>query len=731
MLRKPIAIVDRDRLIPRDPHGRALAAMRIGSTAWFTWLAEPNNSAFSYHTHNMVVTVRREERSRGRYWYAYRRQEGRLRKVYLGKTEELTRDRLHTAVAALVGRPVVNNAIQLQLLGPPRLFWQGEQVTITVAKALALLAYLAVQRGPHRRERVLTLLWPESAERAARKNLRNVLWKVRAVLGNVVHDFGDWLALDEAVQTDIHTFQGLTNHLSARTSDINQAYVNDTLNVYRGVLLEGVTLVEAPDFEVWLTTEREHLEQLYLRGLLALLQQAYDVQQWHTVLEVGQRMLMIDPLRESVYRNMMEAHARLDDRIEALRLYATLRDTLGRELGVEPVTATESLRTLIKSGMLGPTKLPSRVVTNKELNPPLPSPFIGRRQELALLDQALANVGRGHTQVVHLVGEPGIGKTRLWQVWSASRLEATPVIELRGTAATQALPLAPVQFWLSTTALGHRLLGDGVLNLDHLVNIARMLPEIRAYHRHKIPAPSVLPEGIAQRLAFDALAQGIIGLSASLCVVFVDDLHWVDLTTLAWLGYLLERLRAYPLLLISAYRPQDASQHLHQTIADWEHSNVSQQLPIPRLSGYETSELFRSVDGDPSLLPYAEEQSAGNPYVLLEFVRSTPGTIPASVEKRIRGCIVHLSDEARQVMDAAALLDPSITLPMLQRVSGRSEEEVLDWLDTLLHGEILTEIGGYYTFTHPLVGTIVRRSMSIARRTAMLRRAEASGFVFL
>jgi LuxR family maltose regulon positive regulatory protein len=83
----------------------ATAPIPVGSPAWFTWLADPAHVSFAYRTAAGSVTLRRERRGAGWYWYAYRGQGGRVRKVYAGKAEELTAERLRALVATLAADP--------------------------------------------------------------------------------------------------------------------------------------------------------------------------------------------------------------------------------------------------------------------------------------------------------------------------------------------------------------------------------------------------------------------------------------------------------------------------------------------------------------------------------------------------------------------------------------------------------------------------------------------------
>ena len=127
-----------------------------------------------------------------------------------------------------------------------------------------------------------------------------------------------------------------------------------------------------------------------------------------------------------MYRALMEAHARLDERPEALRQYDKLHTTLASELGVRPLPETKALRKTIVNGDLRPIESPA------SLAPPRPQPtpemdrhpqlpFVGRQAELTAIDQELQLSSNGRARVVLITGELGIGKSRLWQEWSAAQ----------------------------------------------------------------------------------------------------------------------------------------------------------------------------------------------------------------------------------------------------------------------------------------------------------------------
>ncbi|MDQ2807897.1 MAG: AAA family ATPase, partial [Chloroflexota bacterium] len=628
------------------------------------------------------------------------------------------------------------STIHLSFLGPPQFTRADAPVAVPSAKAVALLAYLATRATPPSREAVQALLWPESFADAARKNLRNTLWAIRKGLGEAaLRGDDDRLALGDDVWVDLWTVEGRPGHIAyplrAGGSRVGVLPPPDALAAaaaaYGGPFLDGLSFSDAPEFDLWLTSERERLEQTHLRTLAALVERRRAVGDWAGVTTLAARALALDPLLEPLARALIEAHVRQGDRATALRTYDTLRATLDRELGVTPLPATEALRAAILDGRLQPAA-PLGVVAHLTPRPAAPgdaptAPFVGRAAEQAMLDAERARAAAGTARVVLLTGEVGIGKSRLWHEWAATLPPELPVLELRCLAATQTLPLAPLTALFATDGpLGRLLAADSPVPPLWIGEIARLLPNLRAA-RPDLPAPPTLPPAEERHRLFEALVQCIEALGGRPLVLFGDDLHWADHATLDWLAYLVQRLRDQALLLVAAYRPEDEPPALLGLVAGWNRLGVAAPVALDRLTPGEAATLVQALGGDPALAQQAQTQSAGNPYFLLELVRATPGDVPPALAVLVRARLDRLPDTARQVLQAAAVLEPDLEFALLRQTAGRSEEETLDALDALLAAGILLERSGRYTFSHPFVAGVVQAGLSGARRAYLHRRA--------
>jgi len=297
------------------------------------------------------------------------------------------------------------------------------------------------------------------------------------------------------------------------------------------------------------------------------------------------------------------------------------------------------------------------------------------------------------------------------------------VVESRCLEATQTMPFAPlIELFSSQACIRSLFTPSSPIPAIWLAEVARLLPEVRAA-LPDLPAPAKLPPEEERHRLFEAFTRCLRALEGRPLIFFMDDLHWADRTTLDWLSYFLRRLRDQPLLLVGAYRPEDAPAALAQLTAGWSREGVMRRLTLSRLTSQESAALVASLGGDPALADHLQAQSGGNPYFLIELCRAAPGDVPPALTELIRARLDRLPDPARQVLQAATVLEPDFDFATLRRTSGRGEEETLDALDMLLNAAVLVERGGRYTFAHPLVAAVMHSGLTQARSVFLHRRA--------
>jgi TolB-like protein/DNA-binding SARP family transcriptional activator/Tfp pilus assembly protein PilF len=236
--------------------------------------------------------------------------------------------------------------VELRILGSVRLqSSNGRDVEVLVrhAKRTALLAYLAaaLPRGPHRRDTLLALFWPESDLAHARAALNQALYVVRTALGEqaiVSRGDGD-VALDgDVVGCDAVAFE----------TALDAGRPGDALALYRGDLLEGFFVTGAPEFERWLERERARLRERASQGAWALAEERAAAGDPDEAARWARRAAELVPADETVARRLMTFLSGLGDRVAAIRAYEAFESRLAREYELEPSAETRALAAAIR-----------------------------------------------------------------------------------------------------------------------------------------------------------------------------------------------------------------------------------------------------------------------------------------------------------------------------------------------------------------------------------------------
>jgi ATP/maltotriose-dependent transcriptional regulator MalT len=371
---------------------------------------------------------------------------------------------------------------------------------------------------------------------------------------------------------------------------------------------------------------------------------------------------------------------------------------------------------------------------------PVSEHLVGRAGELASLDHLLAGLDGGHSAAVELMGEPGIGKTRLLAELSA-RADARGHLVLAGSASELERDLP---FWVFVDALDEYIRGVPPDRLDSLeLDVRTELPTV-------FPSLSTLDTGHEAALQHERYrshraVRELLELLAKTqpLVLMLDDLHWADLASVELLASLLHRPPAAPVLLALGMRPGQTREELSASLERAHRLATVTPLELVPLTPDEAHEFL----GD--TVEYAEaselyEESGGNPFYLEQLARTfdrvrnaTPAVsgislgdaeVPPTVAAALLEELALLSDTARRVLEGAAVAGDPFDPELAAAAAGESESAVLEALDELLRFEIVrhTDVPRRFRFRHPLVRRAVYESAPGGSRLAAHERtAEA------
>src|SRR5262245_33382244 len=264
--------------------------------------------------------------------------------------------------------------LSLSLLGAVQLSLDSAAVTTFDSdKVRALLIYLAVEaQQPHRRERLVGLLWPESAEVAARRSLNQALYNLRQAIGDqtatppYLHIRRDALQFNSASEhtLDVATFTRLLDacdihpHPRIETCLACAQRLQQATALYRGSFLEQFSLADSEAFEEWTLVKREALHRRALQALAQLADHHEQHGEYEAARRYAARQLELDPWREEAHRQLIRVLALNGERSAALNQYESCRRVLADELGVEPSEETTVLYQQIQRGELQPDRVP-------------------------------------------------------------------------------------------------------------------------------------------------------------------------------------------------------------------------------------------------------------------------------------------------------------------------------------------------------------------------------------
>src|SRR5690242_9161438 len=606
--------------------------------------------------------------------------------------------------------------LSLALLGPPVVRRDGAPVTFDTRKATALLALLAVTGREHSREQLADLFWPEADSVKGRASLRRTLSVTAAVMGDGLVISRSAIALDPAlVRVDVREFHALIGRPDA-------APLERAASLYRGDFLAGFTLRGCAEVEEWQEAVSEELRQALARGLQRLVAACIADGALERAAGHARRWLQLDPLHEPAHQVIIRLYGWAGQRSAAMRQYRSLVRVLDRDLAVRPLPETTQLYDDVRAGRLGPPPVPvaapvagdpapDQAVADKAAAAGMPTwPLVGRTAELDTLRAAWRAAGRDGGRngidrcgrVVAIAGEAGCGKTRLIAGLRAEAAEAgAAVLAARGHDGETGLPFV-LAADLLRTALAVRPDLPDTLPAQTAAMAGRLIPALAASHPDTAAPPMDSPVAVTRLYAAiaDTLQAAAGGGDEPGGIVVVEDVHWADSSSLGLLAYLVRRLTDWPLLLVLSWQPEQAGRLrvLRTALAEAESQSLGQTVE-PGPFGPEAIGTLLGLDGMPTIdVSRLLAETRGLPMLVREYVEALraagepeagagePGAWwpPASVRDLLRTRLQAVSEAARQMLTAAAVLGSDNDADLLRAVSGRGEDEIVEAIDDAL-----------------------------------------------
>jgi predicted ATPase/class 3 adenylate cyclase len=404
--------------------------------------------------------------------------------------------------------------------------------------------------------------------------------------------------------------------------------------------------------------------------------------------------------------------------------------------------------------------------------------FVGRQSEMAQMQQALAQAKAGHGQLIGVMGEPGLGKSRLFYEFKLLSVSGCLVLEAYSVSHGKASPYLPVIELLKSyfriepqddERTRREKIGGKVLMLDRsLEDTLPYLFALLGIEEQPSPLQQMDPQ-IRRKRTFEALKKLFLreSLNQPLILIF-EDLHWIDSETQGFLDIFTEGVASAKILLLVNYRPE----YRHE----WGQKTYYTQLRLAPFGRAEAEEFLDSLLGgataEESPLPRWKrtrervtednlhalkqlilDKTEGTPFFMEEVVqelfeqgalvrsnvgavlRDQPGEgahtgaplqIPTTVQGVLAARIDRLAPDEKALLQQLAVIGREFPLSLIKHVVKQSEEERYRLLSALQHKEFLYEQPAFpeveYIFKHALTQEVAYNSVLIERRKALHER---------
>jgi DNA-binding SARP family transcriptional activator len=641
--------------------------------------------------------------------------------------------------------------MDFRILGPLEALDEGRPVRLGGGKQRALLAlFLLHANETLSSDRLIDELWGERPPATAAKTVQVYISRLRKTLTDgadeasagvvVTREHGYELALDPD-RLDAHRFEALVaegrTELAAGRPGRAAEVLEQSLSLWRGPPLADLA------YERFAQREIARLDDLRVAASEQLIEAKLALGAHAEVLGELEALIGEHPFRERLRGQLMLALYRCERQADALQAFQDARRVLVEELGIEPGDHLRELERaiLVQDAGLQLAAAQEPVAADRVVESPR-SALVGRERELAELVEGLDDAVAGRGRLFLLVGEPGIGKSRLAEELIAhARAREARILVGRCWEAGGAPAYWP---WVQSLRSYLRDTDADTLRSqlrEGAADVAQLLPELRDLLPDLAPARPLESEGARFRL-FDSMTAFLKSAAAARPLLLVlDDLHAADEPSLLLLQFVARELGDSRLLIVGAYRDVDPTpaDPLTTTLTELAREPVTRQLALTGLGEEHVVHFIElAAPGRPGteLAPAVHAETEGNPLFVGEIVRllaeenrledpvAAPLAIPQSVREVIGRRLRNLSDPCNRLLTLASVLGREFDLDALASVSGLSPGEILELLDEAMETRVVSEVPGAIgrmRFAHALIRDTAYHGLTRSGRVQLHR----------
>jgi DNA-binding SARP family transcriptional activator/tetratricopeptide (TPR) repeat protein len=625
-------------------------------------------------------------------------------------------------------QPVGPEPTLIHLVGPFRVVRGGRVVpslAVGSLKGRRLLKLLATGRGRTvSTDEIVEVLWDASPPPRFEQNVASLISRLRGVLGAgaIEGGRGGYRLTGGHVVVDVEQAARLLAESRSRLAAGEPALALSAARGAIGMLSSGEVLDGEPD-TAWVDDVRTETDRIRREARRFAWRAALEVSDLEEARESAESGVLADALDEEAARALMVVHHRTGNDAAALDAYELLRAALSEALGTDPSPDTRDLHLAILRGDESGTTLER---PGAPRSAPTGDPaFVGREREVAELSRAWTDAADRRPSLVLLVGEGGVGKSRLGaEAVDLASSTGGVIAQARCFEAERSLFLQPVSDALRTVAVS---MAPDVLRVavgDEAGALGGVVPEIRRILRPDRYQPA--DAEIERRRSFEAVRSFLVALAERAQVLlYLDDLHNAGSSTLELLHYISRRASRARLLVLATVRIEEGDEVLDQLGA------ASRRLDVGPLSADAVSDLARRMGAG----EHADRLMAttmGHTLSVVESLRALaeggqePGAVvPETLRAAVLSRVARTGREVEDLLRVAAVLGSTFDPAMAASMLDVSFEEAARRIEVARRGRLVGVSGDAYSFANDLIREILYQSTPEPTLKARHRRAAA------
>ena len=372
--------------------------------------------------------------------------------------------------------------------------------------------------------------------------------------------------------------------------------------------------------------------------------------------------------------------------------------------------------------------------------------FIGRQDDLQLLDRLISRSNEDNGQIALISGEAGIGKSRLIREAIGRAPERTMILEGYCFQTEMALPYAPLLDLFRNFFATHSR-EDIARAMEYSASqLVRLFPELTAYLPHLADTTSSEPKQEKQ-LIFQALTQTIIRFAQEQPLLLViEDLHWCDSTSLEFLLLLARRISLQPILLLITYRAEETTPELTHFLAELDRERLGTEFALQRMGPLEVDAMLRTILNlnapvSKEFLDIIFPLTEGNPFFIEETLKAliTGGDIfyvdgawdrkeinqlriPRTIQDAVHRRTQQLEERTLQALTLASVMGRRFDFGLLQELLHVEEPDLMVMLKDLIAAQIVVEeTADHFAFRHALTREAIYNTLLLRERQGLHR----------